>query len=52
MAINTPEELLNRVAACMNNKDLDAFVSLYEPEVVLLMKLDQTLMDLRELEKK
>ena len=32
MAINTPEELLNRVAECMNNKDLDAFVSLYEPE--------------------
>ena len=32
MAINTPEELLNRVTECMNNKDLDAFVSLYEPE--------------------
>jgi uncharacterized protein (TIGR02246 family) len=32
MAINTPEELLNRVAECMNSKDLDAFVSLYEPE--------------------
>lgn len=32
MTINTPEELLNRVAECMNSKDLDAFVSLYEPE--------------------
>jgi len=32
MAINTPEELLNRVTECMNNKDLDTFVSLYEPE--------------------
>ncbi len=32
MAINTPEELLNRVTECMNNKDLNAFVSLYEPE--------------------
>ena len=32
MTNNTPEELLNRVAECMNNKDLDAFVSLYEPE--------------------
>ena len=31
MAINTPEELLNRVTECMNNKDLNAFVSLYEP---------------------
>ena len=32
MTINTPEELLNRVTECMNNKDLNAFVSLYEPE--------------------
>ena len=32
MAINTPEELLNRVTECMNSKDLDTFVSLYEPE--------------------
>ena len=32
MAINTPEELLNRVTECMNSKDLNAFVSLYEPE--------------------
>ncbi len=32
MAINTPEELLNRVTENMNNKDLDAFISLYEPE--------------------
>ena len=32
MAIKTPEELLNQVTECMNNKDLDAFVLLYEPE--------------------
>ena len=32
MAIKTPKELLNQVTECMNNKDLDAFVSLYEPE--------------------
>lgn len=32
MAINTPEELLNRVTECMNSKDLDTFVSLYEPD--------------------
>ncbi len=32
MTINTPEELLNRVTECMNNKDLNAFVSLYELE--------------------
>ncbi len=32
MAINTPEELLNQVTKSINNKDLDSFVSLYEPE--------------------
>ncbi|HKU83161.1 MAG TPA: nuclear transport factor 2 family protein [Candidatus Nitrosocosmicus sp.] len=32
MAINTPEELLNRVTESINNKDLDSFILLYEPE--------------------
>jgi uncharacterized protein (TIGR02246 family) len=32
MAFNTPEEILNRVTECINNKDLDAFGSLYEPD--------------------
>jgi ketosteroid isomerase-like protein len=32
MANNTPEELLNRVTECMNNRDLDSFVSLYESQ--------------------
>jgi ketosteroid isomerase-like protein len=32
MAVNTPEELLNRVTECMNNRDLDSFVSLYESQ--------------------
>ncbi|ALI36208.1 SnoaL-like domain protein [Candidatus Nitrosocosmicus oleophilus] len=32
MANNTPEELLNRVTECINSKDVDSFISLYEPE--------------------
>ena len=32
MAISTPEDLLNLVTEYINNKDLDAFVSLYEPD--------------------
>ena len=32
MAINTPEELLNRVTECINSKDLDGFGSLYESQ--------------------
>lgn len=32
----------------MNNKDLDAFVSLYEPEVVLLTNQEKILTDLRK----
>lgn len=32
MSINTPEELLGRVTESINNKDLNALVSLYEPE--------------------
>ena len=41
MAINTPEELLNRVTECMNNKDLNAFVSLYEPEGSFIDELEE-----------
>ncbi len=36
MAINTPEELLNRVTEFINIKDLDSFVSLYELEASLV----------------
>ena len=32
MAIKTPEELLDRVTESINNKDLDSFASLYEPD--------------------
>jgi len=32
MSNDTPEELLNRVTEYMNSKDVDSFVSLYEPE--------------------
>ena len=32
MAISTPEELLNLVTEYINTKDIDAFISLYEPE--------------------
>jgi uncharacterized protein (TIGR02246 family) len=32
MAINSPEELLDRVTESINNKDLNSFASLYEPE--------------------
>ena len=32
MAINTPEKLLNLVTEYINNKDIDAFVSLYEQD--------------------
>jgi ketosteroid isomerase-like protein len=31
MAINTPQELLDLVTEYINKKDIDAFVSLYEP---------------------
>ncbi|MDF0680687.1 MAG: nuclear transport factor 2 family protein [Candidatus Nitrosocosmicus sp.] len=36
MANNTPEELLNRVTECINSKDVDSFISLYEPEASLV----------------
>jgi hypothetical protein len=52
MAINTPEELLTRVTECMNNKDLDTFVSLYEPNGSLLMNPERILTDMRKYEKK
>lgn len=32
MIISTPEELLRQVTESINNKDLETFVSLYEPE--------------------
>jgi ketosteroid isomerase-like protein len=32
MANNTPEELLNHVTGCINGKDVDSFISLYEPK--------------------
>ncbi|MDF0680908.1 MAG: hypothetical protein P0116_08095 [Candidatus Nitrosocosmicus sp.] len=35
MTISTPEELLKQITESINNKDLDSFVSLYEPEASL-----------------
>ena len=36
MAVNTPEELLNRVTEFINNKDLDSFISVYESDATFV----------------